>query len=79
MHFIVGIFITLQRCRLQMENIDKLIFVHKKWPYNPWISYLKHIDVAFACETKLDLMAKLEVEFEDQVNNEDSLDLHCAS
>jgi hypothetical protein len=26
---------------------------------------LKHIDVAFTCEAKYDLMAKLEVEFED--------------
>jgi hypothetical protein len=39
---------------------------------------LKHIDVAFACEAKFDLMAKLEAKFENQVNNEDSLDLHRA-
>jgi hypothetical protein len=37
---------------------------------------LKHIDVAFACEAEFDLMAKLEAKFENQVNNEDSLDLH---
>jgi hypothetical protein len=40
---------------------------------------LKHNDVASTCEVEFDLMAKLEVEFEDQVNDEDSLDLHCAS
>jgi hypothetical protein len=37
---------------------------------------LKHTDVAFACEAKFDLIAKLEIEFENQVNDEDSLDLH---
>jgi hypothetical protein len=62
-----------------MENIDKLIFVHKQWPSNLRIGCLKHIDVAFTCEAKFDLMAKLELEFEDQVDNENSLDLHCAS
>jgi hypothetical protein len=40
---------------------------------------LKHIDVASTCEAKSDLMAELEIEFEDQVDDEDSLDLHCAS
>ncbi len=58
--------------------MDKLIFVHKNWPYDPLITYLKHIDVTYACGVKFDLMAKLEVEFEDQIDNEDSLDLHRA-
>jgi hypothetical protein len=40
---------------------------------------LKQIDVAYACEVEFDLMAEFKVEFEDQVNDEDSLDLHCAS
>jgi hypothetical protein len=55
-----------------MENMDKLIFVHQNWPSNSHISYLKPIDVAFAC----DLMVELEIEFENQVNNENYLDLH---
>jgi hypothetical protein len=55
----------LQRCHLQTRNVDKFIYFHTNWPYNPWIGCLKHIDVAFACEAKYDLMAKLEVEFED--------------
>jgi hypothetical protein len=33
--------------------VDKLIFVHKNWPFNLWISCLKHIDVAFACEVEV--------------------------
>jgi hypothetical protein len=39
---------------------------------------LKQIDVAYACEAEFDLMTELKVEFEDQVDDEDSLDLHCA-
>jgi hypothetical protein len=35
-----------------------------------WIGCLKPIDVAFASEAKFDLVVKLEVEFEHQVNNE---------
>ncbi len=51
-----------------MEN---LIFVHN-WPCDFW---LKPIDVAFACEGKYDLMAKLKANFENQVINENYLDL----
>jgi hypothetical protein len=39
---------------------------------------LKHIDVAFACEAKFDLMVELEAKFENKVDDEDSLDLHHA-
>ncbi len=37
--------------------MDKLVFVHKNWPFNSQFVYLKHIDVAFTCEAKFDLMA----------------------
>jgi hypothetical protein len=57
-----------------MENMDKLIFVHKNWLFDPWISYLKPINVA--CEAKFDLMVELETKFEDQINNEDYFKLH---
>jgi len=44
------------------------------------IGCLKHIGVTSACEVESNyLMVKLEVEFEDQVDNENSLDLHYAS
>jgi hypothetical protein len=42
--------------------MDKLIFVHKNWPFDPQIDYLKQIDVAFTCETEFDLMVELEAE-----------------
>jgi hypothetical protein len=59
-----------------MENMYKLIFIHKIWLCDPWISYLKPINVAFACEVKSDLMVELEAKFKDQVNNENSFKLH---
>lgn len=58
-----------------MENMNKLIFVQQ----NSHIGYLKPINVAFACEVECDLMVELEVEFENQVNNENSLYLHDSS
>jgi hypothetical protein len=39
---------------------------------------LKHIDVALTSEVESDLMVELEAEFEDQIDDEDSLGLHCA-
>jgi hypothetical protein len=55
------------------------VFIHKNWPFDPRIGYLKHIDVAYAYEAKFDLMAELKVEFKDQVDDQDSLHLHYAS
>jgi hypothetical protein len=34
----VRIFISRRRCCLQSENLNKLIFVNKNWPYDPRIS-----------------------------------------
>jgi hypothetical protein len=35
---LVGILTSLKRCRLQLENLDKLIFVNKNWPnVNPFL------------------------------------------
>jgi hypothetical protein len=59
-----------------MKNMDKLTFVHKNWPFDSQISYLKHIDVASTCEVESYLMVELEVVFENQVDDENSLDLH---
>jgi hypothetical protein len=59
-----------------MQSMDLLIFVHKNWLFDPWISCLKPVNVAFACEAKFVLMVELEVKFENQANNEDSFKLH---
>ncbi len=55
---IVGILIALHRCHVEINNMDKLIFVNKNWLFNPQFGYLKPIGFAFACEVEFDhLMA----------------------
>jgi hypothetical protein len=51
-------------------------FVHKNWPLNPWTSCLKPIDFASKCEVEYNLIAKLEIEFQDEVDHEDFLNLN---
>ncbi len=43
---IVGVLRALKRCRLQTNNLDKLIFIHKNWPFDPCVGYLKPFDFA---------------------------------
>jgi hypothetical protein len=68
---IVGIFITLGKCRLQTDNLDKLIFVHKNWPSNPHVDYLKPSDLTIICVAKFDLTNELDVEFVDVMEREE--------
>jgi hypothetical protein len=56
------------------EEHGQVNVFHQNWPSDSWIGCLKHIDVASKCEAKFHLMVKLEVEFEDQINDENSLD-----
>jgi hypothetical protein len=68
---------TPRRCHLQIEKLDKLIFINKKWPSNLWIGCLKPIDLASICELELDLTTNLEVKFHaDAVDHDDFLDLN---
>jgi hypothetical protein len=50
--------------------MDKFIFVHKNWPPNPWVGYLKSIDFASACEVESKLVVELRAKFEDEVEGE---------
>jgi hypothetical protein len=76
-YFLAGILTTLRRCHLQIEKLDKLIFINKKWPSNLRIGCVKPIDLASTCEFELDLITKLEVEFHvDAVDHDDFLDLN---
>jgi hypothetical protein len=43
---IVGILMALCKCHLQIGNLDKLIFINKKWPSYPWISCVKPTNLA---------------------------------
>jgi hypothetical protein len=56
--------------------MDKLIFINRNWPSNPWIGCLKLSNIASTCELEFDLMVKREAKFEKQVDDENSLDLH---
>jgi hypothetical protein len=44
------ILIAFQRCHFQIDNMEKLIFFNKIWPFNLGIGCLKPIDFAFTCE-----------------------------
>ncbi len=35
---LVGMFANLKKCRLQLDNLNKLIFVTKNWPNDPRVS-----------------------------------------
>jgi hypothetical protein len=52
-----------------MDNMDTLIFVNKNWPSNPWIGCLKPTNFATTLEVEFELISKLKVEFEKQVDN----------
>jgi hypothetical protein len=65
---------ALCRCNLQIDNLDKLIFVNKPWPSNPWIGYVKPTNLASTCEVELNLTTKLEAKFQNDVDCEDFLD-----
>jgi hypothetical protein len=57
--------------------MEILICINKNWPSNPQIGYLlKLTDIAFTCKVEPNLIIKLGVEFEKQVDDEDSLNLH---
>jgi hypothetical protein len=71
---IAGILTTLKRCQLQIDNLDKLIFVHKNWPFDLHVGCLKPSDLATICEAKSDLTKELDVEFVDEVEHEEYAD-----
>jgi hypothetical protein len=54
---------ALKRCWLQTNNLDKLIFVHENWPFDPHVGCLKPSNLAIVCEIKFDLTNELDVEW----------------
>jgi hypothetical protein len=47
---LVGTLISLRRCHLQSENLNKLIFVNKNWPNDPRIVCKSHSSLAYFIE-----------------------------
>jgi len=68
---IVGVLTTLKRCWFQIDNLEKLIFVHKNWPSNPHVGCLKPYNLVVVCEAKSDLINKLDAEFMNEVECEE--------
>jgi hypothetical protein len=64
---IVTILTPLQKCCLQKENFQKLIFIIKNWQSNPHVGCPNLFDFAFAREVELNLTKELHAEFEHEV------------
>jgi hypothetical protein len=57
---IARVLTTLNRRWLQIDNLEKLFFVHKNWPSNPRVGCLKPYNLVVVCEAKFDLTDKCE-------------------
>jgi hypothetical protein len=64
---IVGIMIPFFRFQLQIENVNKLIFINKNWPHGPCVGCPKFFDFAFVCEVESYLIKELDAEFTNEV------------
>jgi hypothetical protein len=54
---------TFKRCQLQTDNMDKLIFIHKNWPFDPRVGCLKPFDLVVIYEAKYGLTNELDAKF----------------
>jgi len=52
-------------------KMNKLIFVHKNWPFNPHVGWLKPSNLVIVCEAKFDLIDELDAKFIDEVEHEE--------
>jgi hypothetical protein len=62
---LISILTNLHQCRLQINNLEKLFFVHKNWPHAPSLSCKggpkSMVDMI---ELEIDLQKELEGEYE---------------
>jgi len=65
---------ALKRCWLQTNNLDKLIFFHKNWPFDLRVGCLKPFDLVVVCKVKFDLTNELDIEFMDEMEREEYVD-----
>jgi hypothetical protein len=64
---LVGILTNFRRCRLQIQNVEKLIFVNKYWFNDLWIECKSSSNLLKFLERDIDLekeFKKFEGEFE---------------
>ncbi len=55
------------KCQLQIDHLEKMIFVNKNWPHDPCIGCSKLSNFTSACEAKFDLLEEFDI---DQFENE---------
>jgi hypothetical protein len=52
---------NLKKCRLQIENLEKLIFINKNWPNDPRIGWKSPSNLVKFLERDVDLKEEFEV------------------
>jgi hypothetical protein len=68
---IARVLTRLRRSQLQTDNMDKLIFFHKNWPFDLCVGCLKPFDLVAIYEAKCDLKNKLDAKFVDEMEHEE--------
>jgi len=52
---------------MPFRKFGQAYFCEKNWPSNPWIRCLKTTKFVYAYDVVLDLIAKLNVKFQDEI------------
>jgi hypothetical protein len=71
---LVGILTNLRKCRLQIENLEKLIFVNKNWPNDPRIGCKSPSNLVEFLEKNVDLEEELK-EFEGEFERDEVVEV----
>jgi hypothetical protein len=69
-----GIFTSIRKCRLQLENLDNLIFVNKNWPNDHRVSCKSSFSLIDVIEMDVNLEANLK-EFERAFERDEIMEL----
>ncbi len=70
----VGIFTNLKRCRLQLYNLDKIIFITKNWLNDPRVGCNSPPSLTKLIEVDVGLEYKLK-QYEGEFKQDELLDL----
>jgi hypothetical protein len=61
---LVGILMNLKRCRLHIDNLNKLIFISKNWPNDPRLSCSLPFNLIELIEVDVSLEEEYKGDFE---------------
>jgi hypothetical protein len=76
MFFLACILTNLKRYRLQLENLEILIFVSKNWPSDSRVGCILTFNLAKLIQTNLGFEEKLE-KFEGSFERNEIVDIKC--